>query len=64
MDCYNCMICTCWICCNDRDYWRWLVEIACRKNLPLSITARADKDVTRYECGKGQSCITVGGDQE
>jgi len=18
---YNCMICTCWICCNDRDHW-------------------------------------------
>ena len=21
-DCCNCTICTCWICCNECDYWR------------------------------------------
>jgi len=31
VDCYNYTICTCRICCNDRDHRRWLVGIACRK---------------------------------
>jgi len=22
IDCCNCTICTCWICCNGRDHWR------------------------------------------
>jgi len=20
----NCTVYACWICCNDRDHWRWL----------------------------------------
>jgi len=29
MDHCNCTICMWWICCNDYDYWPWLVGIAC-----------------------------------
>jgi len=29
-DCCNCMIYTCWICCNNRDLWCWSVRFACR----------------------------------
>jgi len=31
--------------------------------LPLSITVRADRAVTRYEREAGWSCITIEGDQ-
>jgi len=62
--CCNRTICTYWICCNDRDHRRWLIGIACQKNLPLFITAHADGGITRYDRGGGLGCITVGGDQE
>ena len=32
------------------------------KNLPLSITARADRGVTCYEGGGEKSCISIDGD--
>jgi len=34
------------------------------ENLPLSITARTDTTVTRYERGGGRSCISISGDHE
>jgi len=31
-------------------------------NLPMSITARIDRVVTRYECGGGRHQISISGD--
>ena len=39
--CCNCMIFMCRICCNDCDYWRWLVGLHIME-FALSITACAD----------------------
>jgi len=30
-NCCYCTICTCQICCNRCDHWRWPVRITCRK---------------------------------
>jgi len=49
-DCCNCTICMCWILCNGRDHlpigWD-----RTQRNLPLSVTAHADKGIAHYEHG-------------
>ena len=48
------------ICYNGRDYWRWIVGIACWKSHHSS-WLHALGNVTHYECGKEMRGVTAGG---